>query len=877
MEQAAEMTKPAGEAGLVNKTINIVNGTGSTTSTDYSLDALPEQWRSLPIFGLMRATRDRSVAKTPCALDGNTTRGVFNSDKPDEWLTLERAQEICAALNKHSKVSNVYFVVACIIQEGWLLLDQDDSANNSPEESAHSQQAQQALLKELGLAAYRSTSGRGAHSLIEAPSLWVRSHRYNDHAGHTIDIKCAGDMWALPGALIQPGKTKLTKAGFAKLESMFDTKPQIYGLEKVTNYARVKCNPDNGDEYDQTVINSLSDTTRAQLYASPTSTAAHLGEFAKLSDGSERFRRVAIELVRVSKNLNVAFRILVNSVMAQYDSRTRGQQRKSETGYIEWLHRQIADAGKYCVDTGVFAPFTSSLNVDTELNKGREPTTGEKAPELATEANPFAALVDDLPPATRKLYNGITDLMSEGYKHPEYALAMTFIIAGTMCHKKYVIKPNRESKALRLNTSVMIIGNSGTGKSTFAQLIDEMQQALGVGGHYEYLRQEYVKTYNPASSVKIVKMLQDKPSPLWRMGEFGASFQATLGNKVSTDPVLKTVLDVMSKRYLGGTTEPIERTNGDKTVESVHAPAFNVIADTTRAYLKHGGVKREDIANGLFARFVPFECKASGIARAPIVYDLDDDTTANIRTFNDDVLTMLNHVRAPFRPNAFAADPHIKVRFAEGIDRAALAAIGQEISDLITANGEDDLAGGFYNRLKDNVAIYAGMMAALENPDDPRVTLQMFRSAFDILRTALRTFLCDTREDFGAAPAEEFSGMQAAILLGLIKVKATFDNGGYALVKEKFKTETKEPTPMLTEDMLVNGWINVRYLNRISAINPQRKDKELIADAYGELLESGLITAHIVAPKKGGKQSTYYGLTATGQPAALKLLEAMTA
>ncbi|CAA2409815.1 DNA primase/helicase, phage-associated [Xanthomonas phage Suba] len=156
-----------------------------------------------------------------------------------------------------------------------------------------------------------------------------------------------------------------------------------------------------------------------------------------------------------------------------------------------------------------------------------------------------------------------------------------------------------------LNSYLLLLAPTGTGKEAIASGIEKLMSAVGVSVP---TASEFIGPGEISSSPALIKQLAITPSCLSLVGEFGLYFRNMCAEHAPPHLVglRRSLLDLFNKSGFGNVVRPMVYSDRDKNTRSVLSPAFTVVGESTPERF-YDVLNESMISEGLLPRFTIIE------------------------------------------------------------------------------------------------------------------------------------------------------------------------------------------------------------------------------------------------------------------------------
>lgn len=787
--------------------------------------------------------------KVPCIYPGQQTRRYSSNDE-STWLSFDDAYKRATA-NRAIKLKagqpNVSFVPAFVVPMNYYFVDLDNHELDPVQHNNH-----MALIEATaGAYAEWSISGTGQH--IGIPQGWKSGSSVHKDEDDKLDLKIqhTGQIIILTGVLISPKNGAIVPASqWSRVIEDFFT--DASGPDSVFDE-----DEDLGEEYDANILEMLADDTRWQLDHTLTDNGhpSYQGR-----DGSDRFSRVIKDVLKHSRNLAVTSRILEKSVVAQYDARTPNHSRDTPQQYNAWQKR--------CAKSVIKEMLKEGLGVKVKFNL---PTTfGEakatiSAKDFQTErVVPAAQYLAAAPGGFQWLVNEILNSMDSSTRIYDFAIGTAIATLSAFAGKKFVCPVGQHHNFLC--TNIVLVGDSGTGKSLYASLMSKIQrQAEKANVQSPLARIGYAQ---PKASKAFVNALNDpgKVGHMFYFPEFGKQLATTFRtNTNNPDDFSAVLMDASTNRKIGGMVHGTQRANNDNNIATVYDPCYSMLGDSTQELiLQHS--TRSDFDSGFLARFLLIPNNEVKFSLDDISNPFDDDSKPF--ALSSELLARLEDIaRTPDPVTSGILKP--EPVYIRPVNKDYGIVIMKQIAVLREKYKNDPNRRAFYNRMPEYVFTIAALIGLIDNPYDPKLEDTNMDWAFKYVSRCITAW---TEATSGIlAPAETSND----IVFGLLKVYKdifqTYYADGWDAVKERFPEPTKY---VLKETHLQDGGFpvqlfkqNAKYVKTSGNITAANK---VIIEHLNDMVDQGLLSLDL-KPNAKGKPTALYCLTDDGKNVMKKL------
>lgn len=781
--------------------------------------------------------------KVPCIWPGQQTRRYSSSDE-STWLTFDDAYKRATA-NRAIKLKagqpNVSFVPAFVVPMNYYFVDLDNHDLDPVQHNNH-----MALIEATaGAYAEWSISGTGQH--IGIPQGWKSASSIHKDEDDKLDLKIqhTGQIIILTGVLISPKNGSLVPASqWSRVIEDFFT--DASGPDSVFEE-----DEDLGEEHDATILEMLAEDTRWQLDHTLTDNGhpSYQGR-----DGSDRFSRVIKDVLKHSRNLAVTSRILEKSVVAQYDARTPNHARDTPQQYNAWQKRCAKSVIKEMVKQG--------LGVKVKFNLPN--TFGEakaiiSAKDFQTErVVPAAQYLAAAPGGFQWLVNEILNSMDKSTRIYDFAIGAAIATLSAFAGKKFVCPVGQHHNFLC--TNIVLVGDSGTGKSLYASLMSKIQRQAVMANPQSPL--DRIGYAQPKASKAFVNALNDpgKVGHMFYFPEFGKQLATTFRtNTNNPDDFSAVLMDASTNRKIGGMVHGTQRANNDNNIATVYDPCYSMLGDSTQELiLQHS--TRSDFDSGFLARFLL-------IPNNEVKFDINDvsnpfDDDSKPFAVSPELLARLEDIARtpdPITSGILKPEPV----YIRPVNKDYGIVIMKQIALLREKYKGDPNRRAFYNRMPEYVFTIAALIGLIDNPYDPKLEDTNMDWAFKYVSRCITAWTEATSQIL--APAETSND----IVFGLLKVYKdifqTYYADGWDAVKERFPEPTKY---VLKESHLQEGGFpvqlfkqNAKYVKTSGNITAANK---VILEHLTDMVDQGLLTLEL-KPNAKGKPTALYCLTDDGK------------
>lgn len=781
--------------------------------------------------------------KVPCIFPGQQSRRYSSTDTTT-WLTFEDAFKRATA-NRAMKLKagqpNVSFVPAFVVPMNYYFVDLDNHDLDPVQHNNH-----MALIESTsGAYAEWSISGTGQH--IGIPQGWKSGHTVHKDDDDKLDLKIqhTGQIIILTGVTISPKNNALVPT------SQWSKVIEEYFYDASAPDSVFEEDKDLGPEHDKEIIEALAEDTRWQLNHSLTDDghSSYAGR-----DGSDRFSRVIKDVLKHSRNLSVTSRILQSSVVAKYESRTPNHAKDTPQRYNAWQKRCAKSVIKEMVTQGLGRKVT--FNLPTTFGEAKAVI---EAKDFQTErVVPAAQYLAAAPGGFQWFVKELIETMDKSSRVYDFAIGSALASLSAFAGKKYVCPVGQHHNFLC--TNIVLVGDSGTGKSLYTSLTSKIQrQATNENAASPLGRIGYAQ---PKASKAFVSALSDvsKVGNLFYFPEFGKQLATTFRtNTNNPDDFSAVLMDASTNRKIGGMIHGTQRANSDNSIATVYDPCYSMLGDSTQELiLQHS--TRSDFDSGFLARFLLIPNNEVKFSLDDISNPFDDDSKPF--SMSPELIARLEDIARvpdPVATGILKPEP-IYIR---PVNKDYGIVIMRQIAVLREKYKGDPNRRAFYNRMPEYVFTIAALIGLIDSPYDPKLEDSNMDWAFKYVSRCITAWTEATATIL--APAETSNDIIFGILKVYRDIFTVYYNDGWEAVKEKFPEPTKY---VLREAHLKeNGFPaqlfkqNAKYVKTSGNINAANK---VIQEHLGDMVDQGLITLDI-KPNPKGKPTSLYCLTDEGK------------
>lgn len=284
-----------------------------------------------------------------------------------------------------------------------------------------------------------------------------------------------------------------------------------------------------------------------------------------------------------------------------------------------------------------------------------------------------------------------------------------------------------------LNLYGVIVGRSGIGKDVLHDGLDTFMAHIMNGGPGRGAIQGVMQFRGPAdlgSGSGLNRALQKNPCCLIMAGEIGMRLKLLASPKApaSEKQLEKNLLAVYSKSGKHSVYMPTAYSDIAKGGEPISAPALTLCGETTAENF-FSALTEEMISSGLLSRFIIIEYKGK---RPYLNYE------NLMRPWNEDFLKAAASLVYKMIENQKANFVH-QIIIAPEADKWSRE-MDREFTDKYNAVQNNE-AGTLYNRVHLNVLKVAGIIAVGMNPENPIVTMDVLRWAYEWVSTGTKNVM----------------------------------------------------------------------------------------------------------------------------------------
>jgi len=342
------------------------------------------------------------------------------------------------------------------------------------------------------------------------------------------------------------------------------------------------------------------------------------------------------------------------------------------------------------------------------------PAPPSPTPSVETAAEPSAKAELFWPPGTLgELAQYLYSISSRPVQ--EIALASAFALCAGIGGRQF----NTYSKS-GLNQYLLIVGHTGIGKDEAQRginnLLKQTEQQMG-----DAIAREYRGPGHFSSGQAVIRALDKRSAFFSVIGEFGLvmkSMNDRRGNVTIAAMHKKVLLDIYGKSGANDVLSSSQYSDNEKNTQTVHSPALTLLGETTPQTF-YEGLTVDDIADGLLPRFHIIEYTGhrpdlNEVADTSCPRDLLDrfmrfaETSLRLRA-NNTVFTIPMTQEAAEHLGQFEKECTARIRIAQ--------------------NGNDGPMTELWNRAHLKALRFASLAAAVDNPANPVVTIEMARWA----------------------------------------------------------------------------------------------------------------------------------------------------
>jgi hypothetical protein len=188
----------------------------------------------------------------------------------------------------------------------------------------------------------------------------------------------------------------------------------------------------------------------------------------------------------------------------------------------------------------------------------------------------------------------------------EVSLAASIGLMAGICGRAY----NTPTGA-GLNLYTLLIASSGIGKEAMASGISRLVESIAViqpGTEKVPSIREFIGASEFRSDAALIKGVMRQPSMVSIIGEFGLKLKEMHAPHAAAHKagIKSVMLDLYGKSGFGNVYRPIEYSDRSKNTESISAPAFSILAESTPSTF-YDALDESMIAHGLLPRFLTLE------------------------------------------------------------------------------------------------------------------------------------------------------------------------------------------------------------------------------------------------------------------------------
>ena len=690
-----------------------------------------------------------------------------------------------------------------------------------------------------------SISGTGQH--IGIPQGWKAASSLHKDADDKLDLKIqhTGQIIILTGVTITPKNASLVPANqwSSVIEQFF---VDASGPDSVFDE-----DPDLGEEHDSVILEMLAEDTRWQLDHNLTDNGHP--SYAN-RDGSDRFSRVIKDVLKHSRNLAVTSRILEKSAVAQYDARTANHQRDTPQAYNAWQKRCAKSVIKEMLKEGLGTKVTFSLPMSFGA-----PKAIINAKDFQTErVVPASQFLAAAPGGFQWLVNEILQSMDSSTRIYDFAIGTAIATLSAFAGKKFVCPVGQHHNFLC--TNIVLVGDSGTGKSLYASIMSRIQRQATQNNVASPLSR--IGYAQPKASKAFVNALSDpgKVGHMFYFPEFSKQLATTFRtNSNNPDDFSAVLMDASMNRKIGGMVHGTQRANTDNSIATVYDPCYSMLGDSTQELiLQHS--TRSDFDSGFLARFLLIPNNEVKFRIEDVSNPFDD----NSKPFavSPELMSRLEDIARtpdPVTTGILVPEPV----YIRPVNKDYGTVIMRQIAVLREKYKADPNRRAFYNRMPEYVFTIASLIGLIDNPYDPKLEDGNMDWAFKYVARCITAWTEATSSIL--APAETSNDIVFGILKVYRDIFTTYYSDGWDVVKEKHP----EPTKYILKEahLKENGFPvqlfrqNAKYIKTSGNITAANK---VIIEHLNDMVEQGLLTLDMKTNPRG-KSTALYCLTEEGK------------
>lgn len=403
----------------------------------------------------------------------------------------------------------------------------------------------------------------------------------------------------------------------------------------------------------------------------------------------------------------------------------------------------------------------------------------------------------------------------------EFAIAEALAVAAGMCGRAFNVG------TLGLNLYMMVLAPSGTGKSALSSNPEALMKLMYEKYPLVNFRQ-FISTRAVSHGNTLMKSFKVKSSYCQCMSEAGKVLSAMTSdsNNGPNSSILERMVDVFDKSGWRKSGGGLDYTDADKSVEIDYPVAYSFLGESVPGPFFEC-ITPTSIIDGFVSRFMVMEY------RGAVPYDTPDDELVYepSRELESHLLDLGEIVCDALRDIA-----HAKVTNVVKTNEVSqwLDAFGEYCTDQMNAHPDDGVVCAVWNRFKLKVMTIAGLVAAVNCPTNPVMTMGEVMWAKDFVNRHNHLIVNSVKE--GRVVVTQSAGLD--VLLNALDEYACDTN----LVA---KDPRKVGKNIL--QMQVNGHVPLAYLTYIcerrAAFRPQgnKTSNQLVKDAIREAVENGVL------------------------------------